>query len=118
MNINLNYGLVFAENEKPVSNSEVTYNWITYAVSKKYPDGLKGQMLRVWGRLQRKFDDAVAHDQNENLPLKQHQIFYKNYDIFPHHFEIDFVKKIISSLQLVSLSVAICCFVVKSHERH
>lgn len=41
------------------SNPKLTVYYIDFAVSNFYKDGLNGQLLRIWGRLQRKLDDAV-----------------------------------------------------------
>lgn len=57
MKINLEYGAVGGEPE--LSNSELTLNYVGFAVSQTYKDGLDGQLRRIWGRIQRKFDEAI-----------------------------------------------------------
>lgn len=41
------------------SNISMTSRLIQHAVNAHYKDGLKGQMLRTYGRIQKKIDDAV-----------------------------------------------------------
>lgn len=59
MKINFNLGLSEKENPEKQSEQEIIYNWVLYAVSKKHEKGLKGQLLRVFGRIQRKFENAI-----------------------------------------------------------
>jgi hypothetical protein len=58
--LNLDYKAKFDE-AKEVNNqkAEITYSYIEAAVSKKYPDGLSGQLRRTWGRIQEKLDKAI-----------------------------------------------------------
>lgn len=65
MKINFNLGLSEKENPEKQSEQEITYNWVLYAVAKKYEKGLKGQLLRVFGRLQRKFEEAIDNKADE-----------------------------------------------------
>lgn len=62
MKVNLNYNL--SEDEKKVAKSSqyMTADYIGHAVQQKYPEGLKGQLRRVYGRIQRKLDEAVEKD--------------------------------------------------------
>lgn len=46
---------------KNPTSQQLTSMYVQYAVRKKYPE-LKGQLMRLWGRLQRKFDEAVDED--------------------------------------------------------
>lgn len=70
-NINIDYKL--RENDRKdaegnaveVNNREITFNYISYAVNKKYDKGLEGQLRRLWGRIQRKFDAAIDDKKNE-----------------------------------------------------
>lgn len=65
MKINFKLGLSEKENPEKQSEQEIVYNWVLYAVSKKYEKGLKGQLLRVFGRLQRKFESAIDEKDDE-----------------------------------------------------
>lgn len=40
------------------TSSELSIDYILTAFDKAYPDGLEGQKRRIFGRLQRKLDDA------------------------------------------------------------
>ena len=69
MFINIDFKLPEKENTEKISNQEITWNWIQYACMQKYPStrDQSGQMtggmgrttLRIWGRIQRKFDEAI-----------------------------------------------------------
>lgn len=61
MNINLNYR---EETKNQPTNSELTLDYILYAVSQKYADGLEGQLRRICGRIQRKLDEAIEKKKN------------------------------------------------------
>ena len=66
--INIEYNILErdrAKGEEPLSNSEITLNYINLAVSLKYKDGLEGQKRRLFGRIQRKLDDAVDNKKDE-----------------------------------------------------
>lgn len=63
--INLDYGIKYNEEEKTLTNSEVTENYIKWGVNTKYPDGLSGSLRRIIGRLYRKISDAIENDENE-----------------------------------------------------
>lgn len=60
-------------------NEEITANYLRYFVNQKYPQGLQGQMMRIFGRLQVKLDDALE-DGKKSITLDA--------------AEVDFVKKI------------------------
>ncbi len=67
MKINLDYKTKVdpANKEKVLSNQELTFDYIAYAVNTKYEKGLEGQLRRVWGRIQRKFDDVILANGSE-----------------------------------------------------
>jgi hypothetical protein len=50
---------------KWTSDAELTENYIAMAVQTKYPQGLKGQLRRVYGRIQRKMDSAIKEGADE-----------------------------------------------------
>lgn len=56
LKIRLDYKLDNAQ-EKP---QETTYNLFSLLVASKNPNGVEGQYRRMWGRIQRKFDDCVS----------------------------------------------------------
>lgn len=58
MKINLEYKRKANESDK-LSDPELTFDYISFAVNQKYREGLDGQMRRLWGRIQRKFDEAI-----------------------------------------------------------
>lgn len=53
--------------EEKEKNIETTINLVTLAMSKAHPDGLDGNgpQRRMWGRLQRKLDEALSNDIEE-----------------------------------------------------
>lgn len=53
--------------EEIESDIDTTVNLISYCVSKAYPDGFDGNgpLRRMYGRLQRKMEDAVESQTNE-----------------------------------------------------
>lgn len=56
MKINLDYK---QKEGSEMSNQELTFDYITFAVNQKHKDGLSGSERRMFGRIQRKFDEAV-----------------------------------------------------------
>lgn len=83
MKIDLDYGIKRdpskAAEEKQLSNSELTFDYISYAVAQKYKEGISGSLRRIWGRIQRKFDEAYVSGSPE---------------ITLESSEIDFLKKL------------------------
>jgi len=78
MNLNLNLDYKRREeDEKKTSNVALSIDYITYAISSHYKEGVEGQLKRVIGRLQRKLDEA-----EETLELEQAEI-----DIIKKAFE-------------------------------
>ena len=59
LNINVDYKTKEVEGQKRLSNSELTLNYINYAVDVKYKEGLNGQIRRMYGRIQRTLEEAV-----------------------------------------------------------
>lgn len=59
MKINLDYRRS-AEDAERTSNQELTRDYLEYAIMKKFPE-MQGQKLRIYGRIQRKLDDAVEN---------------------------------------------------------
>jgi hypothetical protein len=60
LNIDIDYKRTAEEIEQSgLNNKELTENYLNWAVSSFYKDGLEGQKRRIWGRIQRKIDDAV-----------------------------------------------------------
>ena len=79
MLINIDYKQpISKQGELRLSNSEITQNYIQYAVLQTYKDGLEGQLRRILGRIQRKLDEAIENKKDE-IELEQ--------------AEIDFIKK-------------------------
>lgn len=80
LNLNLDY------NRKPevvakVSNGDFTLEMIEQVVHGAYPRGVEGQKRRIFGRLQRKCDDAISENKKE---------------IEIEHAEFDFLYKAIT----------------------
>lgn len=50
------------EGEKVLSNSELTDNYINFAIRAKYPKGANGLELRAVGRIQDKLVDAIDNN--------------------------------------------------------
>lgn len=45
--------------------NELTATYVQSAINLKYPQGLEGQVRRLWGRVQRKIDSALEEKKNE-----------------------------------------------------
>lgn len=65
LKINLAYKIKLAPDEKPVSNQEVTQNYLFIAVTSKYPNGLDGTYRRMFGKIMSKMDDAITSGAEE-----------------------------------------------------
>ncbi len=89
MKINIDYGTDIkklnearVEQGKPETtkdefHSDITLDYISYAVDKKYPDGLDGQMRRIYGRIVRKLEGCIEK---------------KTYKVIFEEAEKDFIK--------------------------
>lgn len=78
--LNLEYKLTLSDKELKDKNkvfSEITVSYISSSVEMKYKDGLEGQLRRLWGRIQRKMDEAIEN---------------KTYSIELENAEKDFIK--------------------------
>lgn len=62
MRINLEYN---QPKETTLSNAELTFDYITHAINKRHEKGLNSSQRRLWGRIQRKFDDAIEQKFDE-----------------------------------------------------
>lgn len=51
--------------EEQVVGSKLTLHYITFAVTDAHKQGLEGQQRRIFGRIQRKLDEAVDKDIEE-----------------------------------------------------
>lgn len=61
-NINIDYKRSAKDlegEEKPLTNQELTEDYIIFAVRIKYREGLESQWRKTWGRVQRKLEEAV-----------------------------------------------------------
>ncbi len=56
INLNLNYSL--PENEK-LTSQQLTIDYLLSCVNTKHKEGLEGQLRRIFGRVQRKCDEAL-----------------------------------------------------------
>jgi hypothetical protein len=65
MKINLDYKQPESSDEKQLSNQALTWDYINYAVRKKYPELAFGPMMQTFASIQRKFDDALAQNADE-----------------------------------------------------
>lgn len=71
MDLNLDYKRKPADVEA-FSNSELTSYYVNYAVNQN-KEGFEGQKRRVWGRIQRKFDDAIL-DKKDTVDINQDEL--------------------------------------------
>lgn len=82
MKLNIDYRLREADRKgddgNEVDSRELTWNYISYAVNTKYKNGIEGQLRRLWGRIQRKIDEAIEKKEDEVALEKA---------------EVDFIKK-------------------------
>ena len=68
LNIPYNRPIPKSDSENILSDSELTVNYLNFAVEKKYPNGLKGIVLRTFARIQNKMDTAIL-DQQDYIEL-------------------------------------------------
>ncbi len=45
--------------------AQLTENYLESAVTSAHPQGLEGQQRRIWGRIQRKIDEAIEKETGE-----------------------------------------------------
>lgn len=69
LKLDFDFGLSDKQNPEKATPQQIVFNWVRYAVGQKHKDGLQGGMLRTWGRLQRKFEKAVA-DKDSSLEIE------------------------------------------------
>ena len=80
MNINLDYKI--PDNERGgFSNAELTRNYLLQAVAAVHPQGIGGQKNRIWGRIQRKVDDAID-EKKDTIDLEKAEIEFLRKDVF------------------------------------
>lgn len=74
MDFNLNIDYKRSEElEKLTNNVDLTVDYFNYVVNNVYPNGMEGQMGRLWGRMQRKLLNA-SDSQIAILPLGDSEI--------------------------------------------
>lgn len=86
--ININYkrkAPTEAEKKDWLSDSELSNDYINYAVRAKYPSGLKGISIRIFARIQNKIDDAII-EKKDFIELEK--------------AEMDFMKEVFKSEEL------------------
>lgn len=67
----LNYNVPESKNGDDVTRgTELTADYINHAVSNAHQQGLEGQQRRIYGRIQRKLDEAIETDAEE-IALEQ-----------------------------------------------
>ncbi len=59
-----------AEDVAKVSNVQLTIDYLNFFVNSAFKEGLKGQMSRIWGRIQRKLDDAEVK-KSESIEVEE-----------------------------------------------
>ena len=67
INIGIDYQV---KDGAPEAYRGMTYDYISYAINKKYEKGLEGQLRRIWGRIQTKFADAIDGG-NDSVELEE-----------------------------------------------
>ena len=65
MKINFNVSFDKTRNPDVLSNQQILLNWALYGAKKKYPDGLKGIMLRTAGSVFEKIEENITKDEIE-----------------------------------------------------
>lgn len=70
LQINLDYGNKADASGVYTPPRELTENYIQYAFSKKYPDGIDGQLKSVVGRIQRKLAGAIEN-KKDSIELEE-----------------------------------------------
>ena len=89
--INLNYQLSAkdeAERKGKTTPAEMTEDYLVYSVNGAYPQGMEGQLRRIWGRIQRKLFAAIES---------------KNYVIELEAKEVDLLKKSLASAKFPAI---------------
>ncbi len=69
LKLDFDFGLNEKQNPEKAIPQQIVFNWVRFAITQKYKDGLQGGLLRTWGRLQRKFEKAVD-DKDSSLNLE------------------------------------------------
>lgn len=77
LNINLDYKTPASNGQAQLSNRELTANYIDAAVGSSHSQGLEGQMRRIFGRVQRKIDEAIESGKDEIELEKAEQDFLR-----------------------------------------
>lgn len=77
LNLNLPYNVPVDENapagQETPSPSDMTEDYINYAVNSVYKEGLDGQKRRIWSRIKTKISKAVEGDA-ENVILEAAEV--------------------------------------------
>jgi hypothetical protein len=94
LQINLDYKNKADDKGVLTPASELTDNYINYAFTQKYPQGIDGQLKRVIGRIQRKLADAIEKKENA-IELEE--------------TEYEMIKK---SMEATKYPIALCKFVM------
>ena len=68
LNLNIDYKIpdefMKGPDGEPTTYVELTVGYIGSAVAGKYEKGLTGSKTRMWGRIQRKFDEVIEKEKN------------------------------------------------------
>jgi len=91
LKIDLPYNLKNAQ-EIP---QETTINLITIGLDSKYPQGLDGASRRVFGRLQRKFDEAVEKKE-ETIQLESAELDLIKNALSEGKYPVNFTKYVLT----------------------
>lgn len=70
LKVNLDYKL---PKENKEDNRQITANYIQMVFNQKYKDGIKGQLYRTLGRIQRKLDEAID-DKKDFIELESSEM--------------------------------------------
>lgn len=74
LNLNIDYKVPAKEKVEDFSPVSLTVNYILFAVKQKYPEGLQGQLRRVWGRINRKLDAASEENAVTEIELEASEV--------------------------------------------
>lgn len=74
LDLNINYNVPEKEKDADFTNARLTYNYVMYAIKNKYPDGLDGQLRKIWGRIQKKLDEALDSEKEQTVELEAAEV--------------------------------------------
>jgi hypothetical protein len=76
------------------SDAELTQDYIAYAVTQTYKDGLEGQLRRLYGRIQRKLD-ACLDENKPGMELEEAELDFLDKAFSTAKFPVSIAKYVL-----------------------